>query len=123
LRIGSKAGQRGFASYSEYREYMAGQKGFASDSEYKTYLSKERQRKLENKTLSSLIKKRLRELGENQSWLAREINVTRASVSNYAHGKYTPSRKILERLYSALEIQPPRLEDKIPYQKLENLLD
>ena len=75
---------------------------------------RQRQERPENQRLSDLIKKRLKELGKNQDWLSRQIDVSRAAVSKYIQGEYTPDTKILERLYSVLEV---------PYKTLDDLLE
>ena len=131
------ARQRGFASKSEYQAHLARQRGFASRSEYQAhlakqrrnpetqqpfksltelqdYLARQRQERPENQGLSDLIRRRLKELGKNQSWLARQIGVTENSVSEYARGRFVPKREVLGRLYSALDV---------PYQTLEELLE
>jgi ribosome-binding protein aMBF1 (putative translation factor) len=50
--------------------------------------------------LSGVIRKRLNAIGANQSWLAREMNVSREAVSQYVRGETFPKRK---RILSSLE--------------------
>ena len=140
----TRARQRGFASYGEYEEHLARQRinpetgqlfksltelldyqarqrrnpetgqPFKSLTELRDYQARQRQRRPENKELGDLMRTRLRELGKNQSWLAGQIGVTRATVSLYAQGKNIPKRELLGRLYSALDV---------PYQTLDELLE
>src|SRR3989344_2673496 len=84
----TRARQRGFASYGEYEEHLARQRInpetgqlFKSLTELRDYQARQRQRRPENKELGDLMRTRLRELGKNQSWLAGQIGVTRATVS------------------------------------------
>ena len=108
------AKQKGFGSLNEFQENLAKQKGFGSLNEYQEYLAKKRQERPENQELSDLINKRLKELGKNQSWLARQAGVSREMVSKYAQGKSIPNNDRLKKLYSALEV---------PYQTLDDLLE
>ena len=87
---------------------------FESRNQYQEYTARQRVNRPENQGLSDLIKKRLKELGRNQSWLSREIGVSRQAVSKYVQGKYTPDNGVLEKMYSALEVS---------YQTLDDLLD
>jgi len=106
--------QRGFASHSAYQKHLIKQRGFASYKEYNEHLAKQRKERPENRGLSALIKRRLKELGKNQSWLSKQIGVPGESVSKYVQGKYIPNDRVLERLYSTLEV---------PYQTLDDLLE
>lgn len=119
-RVNPETG-RPFESYSKYHEHLVKQRvnpetgrKFESRSEYDEDLAKRRQRRLENKELSDLIKRRLKELGKNQSWLSRQINVSKESISQYAQGKLIPNEERLERLFSVLDV---------PYRTLEDLLE
>ncbi len=106
--------RRGFASLAEYREHLAKERGFASRTKYEQYLAKKRQQRPENQGLGKLIVTRLKELGRNQSWLAREIKVTRQAVSLYAQGRSVPTEDLLESLYFFLDI---------PYKTVDHLLE
>jgi DNA-binding XRE family transcriptional regulator len=105
--------QRGFTSYHSYQKYLTEQRGFTSYHSYQKYLTEQRQKKSFNKELSNLIIKNLKRLEKNQSWLAKQIGVSREAVSKYTKGKYTPNKEILNKLCSTLKVQ---------YQTLENLL-
>ncbi|HWP81836.1 MAG TPA: hypothetical protein VNN76_04175 [Bacteroidota bacterium] len=59
--------------------------------------------------LSRVIKKRLKAIRANQSWLAREMRVSREAVSQYVRGKTFPKRKrILQSLESVLNVRVTR---------------
>lgn len=75
-----------FESLTQYHEHLARQrinpdtgKKFKSLSERQDYLARQRINK--NKELSDLISSRLKELGQNQSWLAEQLGVSRQAVS------------------------------------------
>lgn len=57
----------------------------------------------EYQELSDLIKKRLKEIGRNQSWLAKETGITRQAVSIYTKGKGLPDGDLLRKLFSLLK--------------------
>ena len=103
--------KREFSCYKDYCNYLAKQKGFKSRHAYDVYLSEERQKKPENKKLSEIIIKTLKELEKNQSWLAKQIGVSRQVVSNYTHAKIMPRKPVLEKIFSALELPYKTLED------------
>ncbi len=107
-----------FESRSQYEEYRARHRinpetgqAFESRSQYEEYLAEQRQRRLKNKKLSNLIKKRLKKLRKNQSWLSREVDVSKETASMYTHGKSIPTEERLERLFSALGVKCRTLED------------
>jgi len=119
-RINPETGQP-FESRSQYQEYTARQRinpetgqPFESLSQYEEYTARQRVNQPENQGLSNLIKKRLKELGKNQSWLARELGVTRQAVSLYVQGRSVPREELLEKLYSSLDV---------PYKTLDDLLE
>ena len=107
------AQRMGFESYKEYLEHQAKQRGFNSMRDYREYMDEQKQKRAETQVLSSLIKERLTELGENQSWLAKKLNVSRQMVSLYIQGKRMPSKKRLHDLFLILDV---------PYQSLDDLL-
>ncbi len=81
-------------------------RGFASNSEYRKEGSRRRQSNPSNQVLGALINRRLEELGENQSWLARRIGLSRESVSLYALGKVLPKDdETLRRIVFALGLR------------------
>jgi DNA-binding XRE family transcriptional regulator len=88
-------------------------KPFESLGQLMDYQARQRINRAENQGLSDLIKRRLKELGKNQSWLARELGITRQAVSFYVKGRSIPSDDLLERLYSTIEI---------PYQTLNEIV-
>jgi transcriptional regulator with XRE-family HTH domain len=102
----------------ERTEEMIKEMGFLSLEDYKRCLDIKKQQRPTHKELGDLIKKRLKELGENQSWLAKQIGVSREAVSKYIQGEYIPRDKVLERLYSSLDVPY-----KTPYQTLVDLLE
>jgi len=110
-----------FESRSQYEEYAARQrinpktgKLFESQSQYIVYKTRQRQKRPEYQRLSDLIKKRLKELGKNQSWLAREMDIAEPTVSSYVQCRNFPREDLRERLYFSLEV---------PYKTLDDLLD
>ena len=98
------AQQQGFASRNEYQEHLVKKKGFASLTEYREHLAEQRQSRPANQELSDIIKNGLKLLGQNQSWLARELGLSRQMVSNYIHGKYLPRQELLEKIQTVLRI-------------------
>ena len=78
--------------------------GFASQTEYQKHLAEQHQSRPANQELSDLIKNGLELLGENQSWLAQELGVSRQMVSRYIHGKSLPRQELLEKLQAVLGI-------------------
>lgn len=97
--------RQGFKNHSEYKESLAQKKGFKNSSEYQESLAQNRSKNHLNKELSYLIKFRLSEMGRNQSWLAKQIGVTRQTVSLYSMGKIIPSDGILNKMFVALEVE------------------
>jgi len=119
-RVNPKTGEP-FSSRTEYEDYLARQRvnpeteqPFESLNQYQEYTARQRVNRPENQGLSDLIKRRLKELKKNQSWLSREIGVSREVVSKYVQGKHIPNNGVLERLFSALEV---------PYKTLDDLLE
>ncbi len=97
---------RGFISERHHQDYLAKIRGFASNSEYRKEGARRRQSNPSNQILSALINRRLGELGENQSWLARRIGLSRQSVSLYALGKVLPrDDETLRRIVFALGLK------------------
>ena len=97
---------RGFMSERHRQDYLARMRGFASNAEYRKEGSRRRQSNPRNQVLSAIINRRLEELGENQSWLARRIGLSRQSVSLYALGKVLPKDDgTLRRIVFALGLK------------------
>ena len=71
----------------------------------------ERKKERRYKKQGDFLKEKLKELNKNQSWLARELGVTKESVSKYIRGIYFPKKiekrkelcRILRIKYSDLE--------------------
>jgi len=108
-RINPETGEK-FSSRTEYEDYSARQRinpetgeKFSSKTEYYDYSARQRAKRKENKELSRFIKKRLKELGKNQSWLAKELGVTRQSVSFYVYGRNIPEKENLNKLLNILD--------------------
>ena len=116
-RVDPETRQR-FESLSQYLEYKARQRVnpetgqlFESRGQYERYRARQRVNKPKNQSLSDLIKRRLKELGRNQSWLARELGVIRQAVSLYIQGRSLPTEDLLENLYSSLDVPYKILDD------------
>ena len=109
---------KGFESRSEYEQELVRKRGFESYHEYKKQLAKERTKRGPNRTISQLMKSSLAELGESQSWLARELGVSRQAVSLYAQGKSIPTGETLTQL---LDIICPR--DPATRRGLDDLVE
>ena len=103
--------QRGFKNFNEYEQNLAQRKGFKNFNKYQQHLAQLRSQRKTNKKLSHLIKKRLQELDKNKSWLAKEIGVSRGTISDYTNGSSVPRIENAERLSMALEINYRKLED------------
>jgi predicted transcriptional regulator len=119
--IESNIKKRGARNLEEYRESIALEKGFNSVEEYllelrrkreenkeirgipkyRELLREKRARQEKNINFSRFLKSRLEFMGKNQSWLARELNVSRETVSAYVHGEIMPSK---ERLYTLCDV-------------------
>lgn len=112
--------EAGFSSITEYYEYLARRRinpdtgvKFKSHAEYQGYRAKKRQKNYKNKKLSELIINRLEKLGENQSWLAKELMVSRPAVSRYIHGQSVPKREKVNRLFAALNVHYKNLDELV----------
>ena len=112
-RINPETGKP-FASETEYRNYHVRQKDnpetgkpFESQTEYENYHA--RQRKKNNKELSDLLRDKLKELDQNQTWLAKQLGVTRQAISLYFQGKSMPKGKRLDALLNVLNIDRSRV--------------
>src|SRR3989344_5126405 len=119
-RINPETGQP-FESLSQLLDYQARQRInpetgqlFESLSQLLDYQARQLVDRAENKGLSVLIRTRLKELGKNQSWLAGEMGITHQAVSKYVQGTSVPTRDLLKRLYSSLDV---------PYETLDDLLE
>ena len=111
-----------FESYTAYRKHLARQKvnpetgePFKSRTEYEAYHA--RQRINRNKGLGNLIREILEELGQNQSWLAKQLGVSRQAVSNYIQGRLIPGEDKVERLLQVIrtnyKTSPTSLDDLV----------
>jgi transcriptional regulator with XRE-family HTH domain len=89
----------------------ARKKGFGSLEEYGKHLTE--QNKLEHKKqkLAEIIKTRLAELGKTQKWLVKETGRNKAIVSNYVRGINFPSEDKLEKILSALDLEPRPIDE------------
>ena len=105
------AQQRWFATLHEYNEHLAQQRGFATLHEYNEHLAQQRRQRTENQLFSSLLKGRLKEISKNQSWLAREIGISSAMVSNYINGKNVPTDKNFKKICQVLDLSYRTLGD------------
>ena len=105
------AQQKGFATLHEYNEHLAQQRGFATLHEYNEHLAQQRRQRTENQLFSSLLKGRLKEISKNQSWLAREIGISSAMVSNYINGKNVPTDKNFKKICQVLDLSYRTLDD------------
>ena len=119
-KINPETGQH-FESKSQLLDYHARQRInpetgqlFESLSQLLDYQARQLVDRAENKGLSVLIRTRLKELGKNQSWLAGEMGITHQAVSKYVQGTSVPTRDLLKRLYSSLDV---------PYETLDDLLE
>ena len=114
-----------FESLGEYEGYQARHrtnpetgKPFESRGKYEGYQARHRTKKEVNRELSDFVRRRLKWMGLNQSWLAKQMGVSRQAVSLYLQGKSIPHDKNLRRLLSALDITkltnlPKSLEDLV----------
>jgi len=84
------AKQKGFDSYRDHLERLAQGRGFASKNEYRKEMARRKQTKPKNKAVRDLINSKLQEIGKNQAWLARQVGLSRQSISMYAQGKVLP---------------------------------
>ena len=102
------AEKKGFNSIQEYRQYLREKRlsneNIIDENEYKRTLAQQRTNLPRNKTFAKMIKTRLRRLNKNQAWLAKQLNVSRESVSNYCRGESMPKQDRLYELYDSLGI-------------------
>ena len=103
----------GFSSFESYQEHLAKLNGYNSTSERRKAVIERKKRKPENRAIRNLIKDRLEYLGETQSWLALQIDTSKAHISNYARGINLPQQDRLERIFSALQV---------PYRTIDDLM-
>ncbi len=97
----------------EMREYQRKykEKHKEETAEYQRKYREKRKIKRPYGKLGGFLKDKLEELGKNQSWLARELGVSREIVSKYIKGVYFPREigrgeelcRILNIKYSDLE--------------------
>lgn len=118
FRISEIVGHTGISYTSVYgltrlRERINPETGnpFQSRSEYDNYRLKQRSEREYNKFLKNFINKRLKDLGKKQSWLAREMHLTRSAIHNYVKGITLPNKNNLGKLLSILQEAPKTLED------------
>jgi hypothetical protein len=109
--------------YQEHREEKkAYQKKYRKEhkSDLKKYL-KERKEEKPYKKQGDFLAEKLRELEKNQSWLARELGVTKEIISKYIQGIYSP-RKIekRKRLCRILKIKYSDLEKLVENQNVKS---
>ena len=94
----TRAAERGFESRTDYETDLARKRGFESYYDYTEHLAAERTARIENRIVVDLVRRSVAKFGKNQSWLARELGVSRQTVSLYAHGKSVPREERLAKL-------------------------
>lgn len=109
------AQKNGHNSLNNYKEHLAQEKGFESLNNYQKHLAQKRSKRYPNKDLSNLIKSSLKLLDKTQSWLAKEIGISKQLISLYANGLIIPKSETLEKLFNILKVEtkPKSLEDLI----------
>jgi hypothetical protein len=96
--------RNGYLSRQDYLNHLAEKRGDGSEYECMQRRRRKREQNPVNKGLSSLIQKGLLEIGQNISWLAKQLRVSREMSSAYYFGRSIPSKEKLKRLYSVLGI-------------------
>ncbi len=79
-------------------------KRFASYIGYRKHLIEIRQRRPENQELSDLVQRGLEITGNSQGWLAKELGVTKETISAYENGEIIPKKGRLIALYSIFNV-------------------
>lgn len=120
--VREKLEEMGFKSLYEYQGYLAQKRG-TTYSEYKKDGAKKRRRRSRNLEFSRLVRTILDETGENQSWLARILDVTRQTVYLYANGSSVPKDKDiirrLKKVCSRAGVNYQTLDDVLSPKKAE----
>lgn len=97
-----------------YQNMLAKLNGHGSFAKYQREIRRRRTiREPRAEGFSRLLEEELRRLGRNQSWLAKELDVTRQAISDYMHGYYAPEKGVLEKLSGVI---------RVPYETLQDLL-
>lgn len=102
---------RGFESLYKYHEHLAREKGFESYPDYEKYLARKKQKKVEYILFSLFLEEITDDLEITKFELAEILEVDRSMVTRYFQGKSLPKKKVMDRLFSRLDI---------PYQDLED---
>lgn len=66
------------------------------------------------------LKEILKERGKTNKWLATELNVTEAAISNIVRGKNYPTYDLLERMAEVLEVKVATLIGEEPLKVVDN---
>ena len=108
------ARQKGYSTLTEYHDDLAKARGYGSWQEYSAERAEIRMQREENREVASLIRTRLQEMDRNQSWLVKQLGVSRKAVYLYAQGKTIPQGETFDKLLSILcpdDATRKRLED------------
>ncbi|HLD89345.1 MAG TPA: helix-turn-helix transcriptional regulator [Candidatus Nanoarchaeia archaeon] len=101
----TKLKEMGFDSYHDYKRFNKG--FYTSLEDYINEKEKLYDEKAEvakkRKEFRELIRARLNELGRNQSWLSKQLGVSRKAVSQYVSGELVPRQDLRKKLASSLE--------------------
>jgi hypothetical protein len=106
-----------FKSSGQYNSYLVAHRknpetGFLFETmgQYITYIQNRRLSDPSNAELGNLVKRKLLELQKSQSWLSKQLGVSRQAVSGYIQGRYAPSVEVLENLSSVISVSYRDLE-------------
>ena len=101
--------RQGFRTPREYLEYRARVNGFASFQDYKRHVAN----RPINKLLSSTLKSRLKELHMSYSQLAKQLEVQKNTITEWANGRKLPRQVLQPRLFGALGLRFKSLDELI----------
>ncbi|MDD5192765.1 MAG: helix-turn-helix transcriptional regulator [Candidatus Nanoarchaeia archaeon] len=118
-RINPRTGKH-FASFTEYQSYIikkrinpGTKKPFASTSEYQRYLANKHKTDPRRIKLKEIIEDGLEGVDENYSWLAKQLGILRASVSQYVNFKAIPSPEIQEKIFKIFNLPYRSIDDAV----------
>jgi len=80
------------------------ERGISSMYEYYKRWLDHKEPSKENIKFGKIIIRRLKEIGENQTWLAREAGLTRQGISLLTRGERKPTKNSIEKILEALDI-------------------
>ena len=105
--------KNGFGSIGEYRSLLAVRKGYASYGDCLKHQGDARARRSLYKQIGRVVNTLLQESGGTQSWLAKQLGVSRTAARDYQKGRSVPRPQTLEKLIDISEEMTPEEVSRI----------